>query len=95
MEAIPSTTLNIPVVRAHHSTTNPYEQRFGYHRAVRRGPFIFMSGTTAIDSATGKLRALGNASAQAAIAMQECISAVEGLDGKRADIYAGSGCLSP
>jgi enamine deaminase RidA (YjgF/YER057c/UK114 family) len=86
MEAITSTNLTIPAVRAHHSTTNPYEQRFDYYRAVRRGPFIFVSGTTAIDSATQKLRALGNASAQAAIAMQECISAVEALHGKRTDI---------
>lgn len=30
------------------STPNPFEKRFGYHRAVRRGPFIFVAGTTAI-----------------------------------------------
>jgi enamine deaminase RidA (YjgF/YER057c/UK114 family) len=86
MEAIPSTDLNRPAVRAHHSTANPYEKSFGYYRAVRRGPFIFVSGTTAIDSTTQTLQALGDASAQTAIAIQECISAVEALHGKRTDI---------
>jgi enamine deaminase RidA (YjgF/YER057c/UK114 family) len=68
------------------TTGNPYEQRFGYHRAIRRGPFIFVSGTTAIDKSTGKLQAPGDASAQAALAMKECISAVEALQGKREDV---------
>lgn len=30
------------------TTSNPFEQKFGYHRAVRRGPFIAVSGTTAL-----------------------------------------------
>jgi enamine deaminase RidA (YjgF/YER057c/UK114 family) len=68
------------------TTGNPYEQRFGYHRAIRRGPFIFVSGTTAIDKTTGKLQAPSNASAQTAVVMEECISAVEALQGTKEDI---------
>ncbi|KIP05913.1 hypothetical protein PHLGIDRAFT_73449 [Phlebiopsis gigantea 11061_1 CR5-6] len=34
-------------------TGNPYEARFGYARAVRRGPFVFVSGTTSVDPACG------------------------------------------
>ncbi|KAJ9655586.1 hypothetical protein H2198_005587 [Neophaeococcomyces mojaviensis] len=30
------------------TTSNPFERRIGYHRAVKRGPFIFVSGTTAL-----------------------------------------------
>lgn len=30
------------------TTANPFEHKFGYHRAVRRGPFIATSGTTAL-----------------------------------------------
>jgi enamine deaminase RidA (YjgF/YER057c/UK114 family) len=84
--AMPKTNSERTAVRAHFSTENPYEKRFGYHRAVRRGPFIFVSGTTAIDRATQKLQAPGDASAQTALAMNECISAVEAMHGKRSDI---------
>ncbi|KNZ73156.1 hypothetical protein J132_00991 [Termitomyces sp. J132] len=35
-------------------TANPYEAQFGYSRAVRRGPFIFVSGTTSIDHDVGR-----------------------------------------
>lgn len=37
------------------TTSNTFEQKFGYHRAVRRGPFIAVSGTTALKVHTSKL----------------------------------------
>jgi enamine deaminase RidA (YjgF/YER057c/UK114 family) len=84
--AVPRIDSEKTAVRAHFSTANPYEKRFGYHRAVRKGPFIFVSGTTAIDRTTQKLQAPGDASAQATLAFSECISAVEAMEGKRSDV---------
>ncbi|KXN92582.1 hypothetical protein AN958_04792 [Leucoagaricus sp. SymC.cos] len=38
----------------HHRTTNPYESLFGYCRGVRKGPFIFISGTTSTSTHVGR-----------------------------------------
>ncbi|KIJ97554.1 hypothetical protein K443DRAFT_105516 [Laccaria amethystina LaAM-08-1] len=37
-----------------HKTSNPYEAQFGYSRGVRRGPFIFISGTTSDSGEVGR-----------------------------------------
>lgn len=37
------------------TTSNPFEQQFGYHRAIRRGQFIFVSGTTALKDVPSSL----------------------------------------
>ena len=79
------------------TTSNPYEKKFGYHRAVKKGPFIMVSGTTAaktgeIDEQDGDLQSNSkvhfphNAKAQAKLAMDRCAEAVEKLGGDRADI---------
>ncbi|KAF9238968.1 YjgF-like protein [Melanogaster broomeanus] len=67
-------------------TLNPYEKKFGYCRAVKRGSFIFVSGTTAIDVETGKVVHPTSAYDQALKAFREIISAVEALEGKKGDI---------
>ena len=36
-----------------YKTSNPYEHKFGYSRAVSRGPFVFLSGTTSIEAKPG------------------------------------------
>ena len=54
----------MPDVRRTHRTGNPYEARFGYSRAVRRGPFVFVSGTTSVDPAGGAVQHPGDAGAQ-------------------------------
>ncbi|KAG6330009.1 hypothetical protein ID866_9077 [Astraeus odoratus] len=67
-------------------TTNPYEKTFGYCRALRKGPFIFVSGTTAIDLATSKVAHPHSAFEQAMKAFEEILRAIEALGGKREDI---------
>ena len=78
-----------------YTTTNPYEKQFGYHRAVRRGPFICVSGTTAAElvdpfgtSAGGSpgIRYPNDAFKQAQLAMQRCQQAVERLGGVNEDV---------
>lgn len=81
--AQPKTTMT---ERINHQTANPYEAKFGYSRAVRRGPFVFVSGTTSLDPATGTLQHPGDARAQAAAAFAEIARAVAAVGGRREDI---------
>ncbi|EJF56785.1 YjgF-like protein [Dichomitus squalens] len=69
-----------------HFTNNPYENKFGYSRAVRKGPFIFISGTTSIDPTSGELRYPGSAYDQARAIFSEIVRAVEVLGGRKGDI---------
>lgn len=69
-----------------HSTNNPYEARFGYSRAIRRGPFIYVSGTTSIDPLTGEVQHPTSAHEQAMSAFSEIISAIEALGGAKTDV---------
>ena len=69
-----------------YSTGNPYEARFGYSRAVRKGPFIFVSGTTSVSAKTGELQhADGTAYDQAKTAFDELLQAVHHLGGRKED----------
>lgn len=69
-----------------HNTANPYEARFGYARAVRKGPFIFVSGTTSVDPATGEVLHPASAYRQAVQVFAEIARAVEALRGTRGDV---------
>lgn len=71
-----------------HRTSNPYEQKFCYSRAVRRGPFVFVSGTTSIDPNTGELLHPTSAYHQTVQIFQEIITAVEAVKGSKADVVS-------
>jgi enamine deaminase RidA (YjgF/YER057c/UK114 family) len=72
--------------KSYFTTPNRFEVKFGYHRAVRKGPFIFVSGTTALDPETGKISHSGDAYKQALVAMGKCVEAVQKLGGAKKDV---------
>ncbi|KAJ2915910.1 hypothetical protein MD484_g4499, partial [Candolleomyces efflorescens] len=81
-----STSFNGPSQTTYHRTTNPYEAVFGYSRAVKKGPFIFVSGTTSIDPSTGVVQHPTSAYEQANTIFSEIVKAVTTLGGKKEDI---------
>lgn len=70
----------------YYRTENPYEKNYGFSRAVRKGPFIFIGGTTSFDPETGDLLHADSAYRQAKVIFETIIKAVESLGGKKTDI---------
>ncbi|WP_224247339.1 RidA family protein [Hyalangium gracile] len=71
--------------RTRYSTQTPWEPRVGYSRAVRAGPFIYVTGTTATN-AEGQVIGAGDAYAQARQALLNIQAAVEKLGGRLEDV---------
>ncbi|TFK26853.1 YjgF-like protein [Coprinopsis marcescibilis] len=69
-----------------HQTPNPYEAKFGYSRAIRKGPLIFVSGTTSILPATGKVACPDSAYEQTRVIFEEIFRAVKALGGRGSDV---------
>jgi enamine deaminase RidA (YjgF/YER057c/UK114 family) len=67
-----------------HSTDGPWEQAFGYSRAVRTGDRIVVSGCTAV--VDGVLRHRGDAGGQLSVALDTALGSVTALGGSVGDV---------
>ena len=71
--------------RRHFATGTQWEPVVGYSRAVRVGPFVRVSGTTATDEA-GEVMGVGDPRAQMVRTLENVRQALEGVGASLADV---------
>ena len=62
----------------------PWEERVGYCRAVKKGPFIEVAGTTAM--LNGELQGVGDAYTQTKVIIEIMAKAIQELGGELSDV---------
>ena len=67
------------------SSGTPWEEKAGYSRAVRVGPFVYIAGTTAADE-TGKIYHPGDLYGQATYVLQKIKRALQSVDAQLAHV---------
>ncbi len=71
-------------LRRFYTSGGPWEDTFGYSRAIRTGDRIVVAGCTAV--VDGVVQHSGDAGAQMSVALDNAIEAVEGLGGSLGDV---------
>lgn len=76
-----------PLTTTTYPGTSPYSTIWGYSRAVRRGPFIHVSGTTSVSpDPPHPILHPDSAYDQTLVIFNEILKAVDSLGGKKEDI---------
>ncbi|THU91180.1 YjgF-like protein [Dendrothele bispora CBS 962.96] len=70
----------------YYKTESPWEKNLGFSRAVRKGPFIQVAGTTSVHPETGEMMHHESAYEQTKLILETIIKSVEGLGGQKTDI---------
>lgn len=73
------------MIKKHFSTNTPWEPVVGYSRAIRLGPIIKVSGTTATDS-EGNVVAVGDPYNQAIRIIKNIDTALKGVGAELSDV---------
>ena len=71
--------------RRHHSTGTPWEESVAYSRAVRVGPYVYVSGTTA-SQADGTTVSPGDAYAQTAYVLAKIGASLAAVGANMSDV---------
>lgn len=73
------------MLRQHSSSSTPWEERYGYSRAVRAGDLVFVAGTTATGD-DGKVVAVGDPYGQTLFSLRRMEAALREVGASLADV---------
>ncbi|KAI9353817.1 Endoribonuclease L-PSP/chorismate mutase-like protein [Obelidium mucronatum] len=74
------------MIRTNHHTKSPWEPIVGYSRAVKKGPFITVAGTTSTDPETGEFMHPGDAHLQTMKIFDNIEKALQALGSSLKDV---------